>query len=197
MKKLFSILFMSALFVCSASAQSALTANEVTIAPEGTENLVLSISHSEKLWSVEFFLTLPEGITADMASATRGSIVPDIFKIDPTEKNGGYLVGLYPSDFSDATFTSESGDIISIPLKAASTAATGDVKITGISYTNLDGDETKVDDVTFSITVGESTGINSISVNDPNAEVYNLNGQRVKSVKKGVYVVNGKKVAVK
>ena len=197
MKKFFSILFLSALFVCSASAQSALKANEVTIAPEGTANLVLSIEHSEKLWSVEFFLTLPEGITADMATATRGSIVPEIFKIDPTEKNGGYLVGLYPSDFSDATFTSESGDIISIPLKAASTAATGDAKVTGISYTNLDGDETKVSDVTFAITVGSTDGINSISLNDPNAEVYNLNGQRVKSAKKGVYVVNGKKVAVK
>lgn len=197
MKKLFSILFLSALFVCSASAQSALKANEVTIAPDGTANLVLSIEHNEKLWSVEFFLTLPEGITADMATATRGSIVPEIFKIDPTEKNGGYLVGLYPSDFSDATFTSESGDIISIPLKAASTAATGDAKVTGISYTNLDGDETKVSDVTFAITVGSTDGINSISLNDPNAEVYNLNGQRVKSAKKGVYVVNGKKVAVK
>ena len=200
MKKLFSILFLSVLFVCSASAQSALTTNEVKIAPEGTADLVLSIDHNEKLWSVEFFLTLPSGVTADMSGAKVGEIVPEGFKIDPTEKNGGYLVGLYPADFGDATFTDVKGTIITIPLAADATVTEGTLdgaKITGISYVNLDGDETKVEDVTFSIEVGEATGINGISLDDPNAEVYNLNGQRVKNVSKGVYVVNGKKVAIK
>ena len=202
MKKFFSILFLSALFVCTASAQSALTTNEVSVAQSGTGDLVLSIAHTEKLWSVEFFLTLPEGITADMANAKVGSIVSDKFKIDPTEKNGGYLVGIYPSDFGDWTFDKESGDIITIPLKAESSVAVGTLegaKITGISYVNLDADETKVGDVSFSIAVTASTGINGITLDDPNAEVYTLSGQRIdgKSAKKGVYVVNGKKVAVK
>ena len=200
MKKLFSILFLSVLFVCSASAQSALKVSEVTITPGGTANLVLSIAHNEKLWSVEFFLTLPSGVTADMASAKVGSIVSDKFKIDPTEKNGGYLVGIYPSDFGDWTFESESGDIISIPLNADASLAVGTLegaKITGISYVNLDAAETKVDDVSFFITVAKETGIKGISIDDPNAEIFNLNGQRVKNAQKGVYVVNGKKVAVK
>jgi hypothetical protein len=104
-------------------------------------------------------LALPEGITADIDKATKGSIVPEIFKIDPTEKDEGILIGLYPSDFSESTFTSESGDIISIPIKADETLEAGDLEatISGISFVGLEESE-DLDDVTYKITIEVEAG---------------------------------------
>ena len=159
MKKFYSFFVLAFLFVCNAFAGGTLTTNKVSLAPGAEGNLVISIEFSEKLWSAEFMLALPEGITADIDKATKGSIVPEIFKLDPTEKDEGILIGLYPSDFSESTFTSESGDIISIPIKADETLEAGDLEatISGISFVGLEESE-DLDDVTYKITIEAEAG---------------------------------------
>ena len=189
-----------AALVCGNVMAQKITAENVTIAPNGSADLVFSVVEADAAAALaEFELKLPEGLSIDKSSKTAGELLSETHGITiTTKKKSGNTYVLIKSEEGDE-FTAATGKLITLKLDAAETVAEGDyeIEILKINLTSLEATQMNtVEEGKVTVTVA-STGINSISLDDPNAEVYNLNGQRVKNATKGVYVVNGKKVAVK
>jgi hypothetical protein len=184
------------LFAGNVCAQD-ITVTDLTIEKGGSVIVPVNIQFTEKAWSGEFNIILPEGITVE--SITKG----DLMKSDRhVVEIHGTKVLAYPEEFEDDVFASENGVFALLKLKASNSLPagqyTGTLKNGSIGDVNGEAHDTSA--CTFFITVsGDATGINGITADDPNAEIYKLNGQRVdgQNAKKGVYVVNGKKVSVK
>ena len=189
-----------AVLACGNVMAQKIVADAVTIAPEGTADLVFSVVEGEAAAALaEFELKLPEGLSIDKNSKVGGELLSDTHGITiTTKKKSGNTYVLIKSEEGDE-FTAATGKLITLKLDATADIAEGDyeIQILKINLTSIKAEQMNtVEEGKVTVTVA-TTGINNISINDPNAEVYNLNGQRVVNAQKGVYVVKGKKVAVK
>ena len=172
-----------AAFVCGNVMAQKVTAENVTIAPNGSAELVFSVVESEAVAALaEFELKLPEGLTIDKNSKVGGDLLSDSHEITlSTKKKSGNTYVLIMSKEGDE-FTAATGSLITLKLDAGEIAE-GDyeIQILKINLTDLGDSENgvqpkqinTVEEGTVTVTVS-TTGINNISVNDPNAEVYVL-----------------------
>ena len=157
MKKFLSLIAVAlAFFANSASAQK-LTVNNIEMAPGGEGELVIGIDYTEPVWSLEFNIELPAGITADFDKAVKGELMDQAnHKIELT----GSKLMMYPGDFGDYMFAAASGTVAKIPLKAGADLAEGvlEIKLTEISAANADGDALPIDDMTIEVKIAAEAG---------------------------------------
>ncbi len=157
MKKFLSLIAVAlAFFANSASAQK-LTVNNIEMAPGGDGELVIGIDYTEPVWSLEFNIEIPAGITADFENAVKGELMNnDKHKIELT----GTKLMMYPGDFGDYMFAAASGTVAKIPLKADADVPEGvlEIKLTEISAANEEGDALPIDDMTIEVKIAAEAG---------------------------------------
>lgn len=214
MKKFRSIILaLAALICCQASAQE-LTADNVSITPNGTAELVISLSGSTDVArGAQFDINLPDGIEVVSNSSgrlqyERGEILNDDESVSIQKvKSGAVRVILY-SMYNDP-LKSANGEILRVPLQADGAAVgeyTGSLTnikfgVDGNSYISGSDEQGFLKDSEFTITVSNPTGIGRISVEDEDSDTawYTLMGVRLsnKPVQAGVYIHNGRKIILR
>ena len=200
--KLFAAV-VAAMIYGNVSAQT-ITASDVEIEAGGTANVTFTITSETKAALAEFELTLPTGISIvfdededdyvyELGSAMTVKTHSATIK---QKESGAYYVLVMNT--SGKEFKAESGDYLTVTLKASDDAATGEAKMEKILLVALDESKMNtVTEATFAVTVGGATGINGINADDSNEPAYNLAGQKVGKNYKGILVKNGKKTLVK
>ena len=138
-----------------------LATNAVTLAPNGSANLVLSLDNGdEKISAFQFDITLPEGVTlaengssfaytlAERCSGMRVRVVES--------QDGHYSLMAFYLDYN-MFVEGTSGPIVTLTLKAEEGLSEGELEgvVDNIVLTNLDYETLKVAPVTFPITISE------------------------------------------
>lgn len=197
--KLFAAV-VAAMIYGNVSAQT-ITASDVEIEAGGTANVTFTITSETKAALAEFELTLPTGISIvfdededdyvyELGSAMTVKTHSATIK---QKESGAYYVLVMNT--SGKEFKAESGDYLTVTLKASDDAATGEAKMEKILLVALDESKMNtVTEATFAVTVGGATGINGINADENDGAAYNLAGQKVGKNYKGIIVKNGKKV---
>lgn len=177
-------------------------------------------------FSAPYNVTLPEGVTAYIATSGTNSTV-NLEELEGTTLPANTPVvlkadaaGFYPmkqtTDAAEAITKANllvgTGAVRTLsPVNGAFVLGQSNGKAGFYNYTapamgafkaylpktTADGDQVRVKSIQFP--GGETTAINDIEsiAEDKNAPIYNLNGQRVTNPTKGVYIQNGKKFIVK
>jgi len=197
--KLFAAV-VAAMIYGNVSAQT-ITASDVEIEAGGTADVTFTITSETKAALAEFELTLPTGISIvfdededdyvyELGSAMTVKTHSATIK---QKESGAYYVLVMNT--SGKEFKAESGDYLTVTLKASDDAATGEAKMEKILLVALDESKMNtVTEATFAVTVGGATGINGINADENDGAAYNLAGQKVGKNYKGIIVKNGKKV---
>ena len=200
--KLFAAV-VAAMIYGNVSAQT-ITASDVEIEAGGTADVTFTITSESKAALAEFELTLPTGISIvfdededdyvyELGSAMTVKTHSATIK---QKESGAYYVLVMNT--SGKEFKAESGDYLTVTLKASDDAATGEAKMEKILLVALDESKMNtVTEATFAVTVGGATGINGINADENDGAAYNLAGQKVGKNYKGILVKNGKKTLVK
>ena len=189
-----------AALVCSNVMAQKITAQAVTIAPEGTADLVFSVESESPAALAEFELAFPEGLSVDMKNYDAGDIWNEGHgaSIKTKKKSGNTYVLIMSQDGEE--FTAASGKLITLKLQATADIAEGDyeIKMEKINLTSLDAKQMNtVEEDVIKVTVGAADGINGINAAENQAPAFNLAGQQVNQNYKGVVIKNGKKTIVK
>jgi hypothetical protein len=199
------------LIVCIATVLSGnamaqkVSAQDVTIASQGTADLVISLESPVVAAAAQLNVVLPEGIEVDYDADeeeykyTKGDIVAKKKYISISKETDGSYSILIHSGTDAVSFSSESGSLVTLPLVAGEIAdATLEGAIKNIKVSDFEGNKLiNGAEATFNVTVGGTTGISAITAKQlKNGEVYNLKGQKVDNVNKGLYIVGGKKVVL-
>ena len=197
--KLFAAV-VAAMIYGNVSAQT-ITASDVEIEAGGTADVTFTITSESKAALAEFELTLPTGISIvfdededdyvyELGSAMTVKTHSATIK---QKESGAYYVLVMNT--SGKEFKAESGDYLTVTLKASDDAATGEAKMEKILLVALDESKMNtVTEATFAVTVGGATGINGINADENDGAAYNLAGQKVGKNYKGIIVKNGKKM---
>ena len=197
--KLFAAV-VAAMIYGNVSAQT-ITASDVEIEAGGTADVTFTITSETKAALAEFELTLPTGISIvfdededdyvyELGSAMTVKTHSATIK---QKESGAYYVLVMNT--SGKEFKAESGDYLTVTLKASDDAATGEAKMEKILLVALDESKMNtVTEATFAVTVGGATGINGINADENDGAAYNLAGQKVGKNYKGIIVKNGKKM---
>ena len=201
MKKIkFFAAVIAAMIYGNVSAQT-ITASDVEIEAGGTADVTFTITSESKAALAEFELTLPTGISIvfdededdyvyELGSAMTVKTHSATIK---QKESGAYYVLVMNT--SGKEFKAESGDYLTVTLKASDDAATGEAKMEKILLVALDESKMNtVTEATFAVTVGGATGINGINADENDGAAYNLAGQKVGKNYKGIIVKNGKKM---
>lgn len=217
MKKIKMLMAFVAILVSGNVLAQTITTNDVEIKPGETSTLTVSLQTTIQSGVVEFYLTLPEGITIDKDEegyiASPGNLLTRTSMIDvKLMDDGSYRFECIPPTSRGNMQTSSgdySGSIVSITLKAGSEMETAALhgSVTKITAVKPGGGDTNtsigdIADFTFNIYVPDkkTAGISKITADKLAKEgaVYTILGQRVSSVSNsGLYIINGKKVVVK
>ena len=169
-------------------AQSLSVANIEAQTGEETE-LVVSLMEGASMTALQFNLALPEGMSLAESDVTLGAATNGHTLNVETLDNGDHLFVLYSMDqnpFMD-------GELLRIPVKMGSTAATSNGKLYTIRTANADAVSHTCNDVSWEIT----TNINHVSSPKTIKSTYNLAGQKTDDMQKGINIVDGKKLMVK
>jgi hypothetical protein len=197
--KLFAAV-VAAMIYGNVSAQT-ITASDVEIEAGGTADVTFTITSETKAALAEFELTLPTGISIvfdededdyvyELGSAMTVKTHSATIK---QKESGAYYVLVMNT--SGKEFKAESGDYLTVTLKASDDAATGEAKMEKILLVALDESKMNtVTEATFAVTVGGATGINGINADENDGAAYNLAGQKVGKNYRGIIVKNGKKM---
>ena len=178
--KLFAAV-VAAMIYGNVSAQT-ITASDVEIEAGGTANVTFTITSETKAALAEFELTLVYELGSAMTVKTHSATIKQ-------KESGAYYVLVMNT--SGKEFKAESGDYLTVTLKASDDAATGEAKMEKILLVALDESKMNtVTEATFAVTVG-GAGINA---DENDGAAYNLAGQKVGKNYKGIIVKNGKKM---
>lgn len=152
--KIFRIFtLIAAALICGNASAQKLTADNVSIKPNGDATIVVKIDAEAVQCATNFTITLPEGITADVSDKTKfpGELIDD-HSLDVTPSGQDVDVIIYSSNITN--FKAASGVVFNLPIKAGD-IATGTLKckIHTITISDADENEVQPDDVEFDITV--------------------------------------------
>ena len=158
---------------------------------------------------LQFDLYLPEGITVvqdedEEFMVDKGSRCTKKHTIGFSYTDGHYVCMLYST--AKNPLTGNSGDILTITLKAddnvAPGAKTGSFRNVSLSKTDATGPT--YDEFSFGITVKGADGIADLDANMAPADIYTLQGIKVRSKSEsldgladGYYIVNRRKVYIR
>lgn len=176
------------MITANSRAQSLSVSNVEAQTGEETE-LVVNLTGGTSMTALQFNLALPEGMTLAESDVTLGAATNGHTLNVETLDNGDHLFVLYSMDqnpFMD-------GELLRIPVKMGSTAATSNGKLYTIRTANADAVSHTCNDVSWEIT----TNINHVSSPKTIKSTYNLAGQKTDDMLKGINIVDGKKVMVK
>ena len=144
---------------------------------------------------LQFDLYLPEGITVvqdedDEFLVDTGSRCTKKHTIGFSYTDGHYVCMLYST--AKNPLTGNSGDILSITLKADENVATGAQKgyFRNVSLSKTDATGPTYDELSFDITVkGDVDGISDVVVNDGPYQIYTIDGEQVENLHQGVNII--------
>ncbi|MBR0049256.1 MAG: BspA family leucine-rich repeat surface protein [Prevotella sp.] len=200
-----------------AASTSSLSIEDFSIKGGETKFMLIDLNNpDEKIYSFQFNLHLPEGLSVAKTNGAYGISTTgrttdwSIISRDNSSSEEGIFVLGYNNSAKAVSGTQ--GAIIRVKLTADSKFKGGDIKLTNILLVQEGASASSpTEDVTYTVK-GTPTGIDSLTPSltpnpSPKGEgnfkgegsVYTLGGQRVGALpkKKGVYVVNGRKVVVK
>jgi len=176
------------MITANSRAQSLSVSNVEAQTGEETE-LVVNLTGGTSMTALQFNLALPEGMTLAESDVILGAATNGHTLNVETLDNGDHLFVLYSMDqnpFMD-------GELLRIPVKMGSTAATSNGKLYTIRTATADAVSHTCNDVSWEMT----TNINHVSSPKIIKSTYNLAGQKTDEIQKGINIVDGKKVMVK
>lgn len=201
------------LFCCHVSAQEA-TAGDVTISPNGTANLVISLTgSSDKPVGAQFDINLPSGVSVVTNSNgglqySNGSILNSDEMVSIVEVASG-KVRVVIFHLQNKLFKAANGDVLKVMLTEDGLSAgdykgsLSDIKFAVSSTKTITGSDATghLKDSEFSITVSSPTGIAGITTDKTaNDNVwYSLTGTKLhgRPSMPGIYIHNGKKAIIR
>ena len=185
------------MFAGNAMAQK-LSAEPISIVAgdeEGSE-FVVKYESAQDLTAAQFTISLPEGISIKKNGkrfvAEIGSEIEDDYEWKIKDGDAGQIVLITRADNTCGPLKS-GADLITLTLVAAEGAASGNAKISGVTFSDKGTSVKGNEDFEVAITIG-GDGIESLNANDNNEPAFNLAGQKVGKNYKGIIVKNGKKV---
>jgi len=185
------------MFAGNAMAQK-LSAEPISIVAgdeEGSE-FVVKYESAQDLTAAQFTISLPEGISikknGKKFAAEIGSEIEDDYEWKIKDGDAGQIVLITRIDNQCGPLKS-GADLITLTLVAAEGAASGNAKISGVTFSDKGTSVKGNEDFEVAITIG-GDGIESLNANDNNEPAFNLAGQKVGKNYKGIIVKNGKKV---
>ena len=199
MKRIFLIMAVLAMLFATSRAQSVkrFSVQNIEMQVGEVAELVINLSNCKSMTSVQFNLTLPEGISFDTSTVQLGMATDGhTLNIEPLP-SGSYWFLLYSKNqkaFMD-------GEILRIPLTTGSEALSSEGRLSKVRTATFDAVSYICPDVTFTITVNETaTDIRKVpspSNKDGHSDVFDLNGRRVTNPAQGISIIDGKKVLLK
>ncbi len=186
-----------------------LTVPEVEIAKGGTSSVVICFDLGTPAYTAyQLDIAYPEGISSESNNAgnpsfTKGDIYSGTHVVSSIRTSMG-LDRFQCFSLNSDPFTSQSGTLLTLPIKAQYTLAEGTYQatISPIEFVQTDATPDRPEAVTFSIKVASSTGIDELGGQDPKLRtqqpeaVYDLQGRRYNYeslvTKKGIYISDGK-----
>jgi hypothetical protein len=185
------------MFAGNAMAQK-LSAEPISIVAgdeEGSE-FVVKYESAQDLTAAQFTIGLPEGVSIKKNGkrfvAELGDDISENYEWKIKNGDAGQIVLITRADNTCPALPSGI-DLITITLVAEEGAATGNAKISGITFSDKGTSVKGNEDFEVAITIG-GDGIESLNANDNNEPAFNLAGQKVGKNYKGIIVKNGKKV---
>jgi hypothetical protein len=185
------------MFAGNAMAQK-LSAEPISIVAgdeEGSE-FVVKYESAQDLTAAQFTISLPEGISikknGKRFAAEIGSEIEEDYEWKIKDGDAGQIVLITRVDNTCGPLKS-GADLITLTLVAAEGAASGNAKISGVTFSDKGTSVKGNEDFEVAITIG-GDGIESLNANDNNEPAFNLAGQKVGKNYKGIIVKNGKKV---
>jgi hypothetical protein len=169
MKKVKFLLAVVAVLVSGVAMAQKITAADVTIEQAGgTADLLFCIESEQESTLAEFFLTMPEGISIEQEDDEYlfdlGSMCQRSHNGSVLDKTNGDIYVLVKNE-SGKNFKTTSGELITLPLVAASDILNGtyEIKVTGCNITNLVPERINTErEFTIKVTVGP-TGIDEVN----------------------------------
>lgn len=214
MKAIKMIMAMVVCMICSNISGQELTANDITITPNGTATMTISLTGSTDIASsAQFDINLPDGVEVETNSSgrlksSRGEMLTDDNVVVIQKVSSGAIRVEVYNPYNEA-FAKANGVVITVPLKA-SNISVGSHKgtLSGIifainSTTTISGSDEKghLSDSEFTITVTNTTDIKGIDADNSSEEGnwYTLMGASLsgKPTQPGVYIHNGKKIVIR
>ncbi len=165
----------------TAMAQDKLEVAALDIRPGETKELSVALSNSKTYTAFQMDVTLPEGLR--FASADGGEVVTlaagrkQNHVVDFNEyKNGVMRIISYSND--KAAYKGNSGTLLSIRVTADDGMALGnyDVKVSGVSFTELPANDVAFDDVSGKVSVYGLYAVTATSADETRGEVTLQNG---------------------
>ena len=176
------------MITANSRAQNLSVSNIEAQTGEETE-LVVSLAEGTLMTALQFNLALPEGMALSESEVTLGAATNGHTLNVQNLDNGDYLFVLYSMNLN----LFKDGELLRIPVKMGSTAASTNGTLYTIRTATADAISHTCNDVSWEIT----TGINHVSTPKTIKSTYNLAGQQTDGMQKGVNIVDGKKVMVK
>ena len=196
----------------TASRTSGTGENSIYIEPfsisagETKEIAIMLDNPDDAFTSLQFDLYLPQGI--DVASdeyghliglGSRTSLNKHNNPLTAQQEDGAIRVLCYSSNGCE--FRGQSGDIITITLKADDSIESGtyELAIRNAELARLNETSDKPSDTVALVTVDNATGIGTLKeIDTTESTIYDLQGRKVEEITtSGIYIINGKKVLVK
>ena len=167
---------------------------EIEPGEEKEVNILLNNPDAEYR-DLQFDLYLPEGITVvqdedEEFMVDKGDRCTKKHTIGFSYTDGHYVCMLYST--AKNPLTGNSGDILSITLKADENVATGAQKgyFRNVSLSKTDATGPTYDELSFDITVkGDVDGISDVVVNDGPYQIYTIDGEQVENLHQGVNII--------
>ena len=149
------------LAICGqANADDRLSVKDLTIPQGGQATLEVALENDKEFTALQFYLTLPEGVTVVTNAKGRLQCSTTARCEDHTlgmqNNDGVYTVLLYSSELYLIEGTE--GNIITIDVQAAADMAVGTTAtatVSGIKLAEVDETKTQPDDFTFNVTISE------------------------------------------
>lgn len=169
-------------------ANNVITTNEVTIRPDGTAELIVSLENDEdfNVYAYDFRLYLPDGIEvvkdASYVYALSGRHTDHAVNVQPTN-DGAIQFGVSsPNAFLSGT----NGSVLGIKLKAdesltEGTTLTGSIK--KITYANKEAQTVHPDDMTFNIKIDNVVVLDENALLVPDATSDNVDIKVLRTIK--------------
>lgn len=184
------------LMAIGARAQTLSVASVETEADTQAELVVTLSGVASKTTALQFNLHLPEGITLDETTITKGTAVSNhTLDIRPLE-GGDRLFVFYNMDKALIT----NGELLRLPITTGSEAGTLSGNINQVRTATTDAVSHSATGGSFTINIKDETATRIERVQKPQeVDWHSLDGIKINNqpAQKGVYIKNGQKVVVK
>ena len=182
--------------VSGATAQTLSVASIEATTGEQAE-LVVSASGMSNVTALQFNLALPQGVTLNESTITKGSAASGHTLSVQTMDNGDRLFVLYNMDLGFVN----NGTLLKLPITVGQQTGNFSGSLSTIRTATTSAVSHECANTTFDITVKAAgqTGVKSLKhdVETKKATIYNLNGQRIAAPTKGLNIINGRTVVIR